>query len=242
VASGSLILLAIEASNPSLSAGDEGSVAVCRIDGAQVHPLAMERLRPGSRHDDALMRSVDEACRAAGVAARDLSRVAVSAGPGGYTGLRIALTTAKMLGQALGVELVAVPTARVAAFGLLADDPAGAGEPFVVTLASKRDTAWCQAFRGVDALGDGALCDAAGLRAMFESSGARSVLADEHLPGAMREVADSLGIRVAPPRLDALLCARASLGSSPVGVDALAPIYPREPEAVRKWNQEGNRR
>lgn len=235
------ILLAIEASNPSLSKGDEGSVAICRVEGTDVSALAMERLRAGSRHDDALMRAVDDACRAAGVAPRDISRVAVSAGPGGYTGLRIALTSAKMLGETLGAALVPVPTARVAAFGFVEDEPECSSEPFVVTLASKRESAWCQPFRGVNPLGEGALCDAPALRTMLESSGARVVLADEHLPRAMREVVDFSGIRVTPPRLDAFLCARASMGLPSVGVDALAPIYPREPEAVRKWNQEGNR-
>ncbi len=230
------ILLAIEASNPSLSNGDEGSAAVCRIEGSVVHPLSMERLRAGSRHDDALMRAVDDACRAAKVKPRDISRVAVSAGPGGYTGLRIALTSAKMLGDTLGAELIPVPTARVATFGFVEGDRDPASQPFIVTLASKRESAWCQPFRGVDALDEGALCDAEGLRTMIASSGASTVLADEHLPRAMREVVDSSGIRVTPPRLDALLCARASIGLASVGVDALAPIYPREPEAVRKWN------
>lgn len=235
------ILLAIEASNPSLSKGDEGSIAVCRVEGNTVHSLAMERLRAGSRHDDALMRAVDDACRAANVAPRDIARVAVSAGPGGYTGLRIALTSAKMLGETLGAELIPVPTARVAAFGFVDDEPDAASEPFVVTLASKRESAWCQPFRAVEALGEGALCDAEGLRAMLASSGARTVLADEHLPREMREVVDSQRFRVVPPRLDALLCARASIGLASVGVDALAPIYPREPEAVRKWNEETGR-
>jgi tRNA threonylcarbamoyl adenosine modification protein YeaZ len=235
------ILLAIEASNPSLSKGDEGSVAVCGVEGEEFHPLALERLRAGSRHDDALMRAVDDACRAAKVTAREIGRVAVSDGPGGYTGLRIALTSAKMLGETLGAALIPVPTARVATFGFLEDEPDAAREPFVVTLASKRESAWCQAFRGVDALGGGALCDADGLRAMLASSGAKTVLADEHLPRAMREVLGSAGVRVTLPRLDALLCARASIGLASVGVDALAPIYPREPEAVRKWNQEGSR-
>lgn len=235
------ILLAIEASNPSLSKGDEGSVAVCHVEGNTVHPLAMERLRAGSRHDDSLMRAVDDACREAGVTPREIARVAVSAGPGGYTGLRIALTSAKMLGETLGVALIPVPTARVAAFGFVEDEPERASEPFVVTLASKRESAWCQAFRGTGAHGEGALCDAPAVGAMLDSSGARTVLADDHLPRDMREVLDSLGVRVVPPRLDALLCARASMGLASASVDALAPIYPREPEAVRKWNEEGSR-
>ena len=230
------LLLAIEASNPSLSAGDEGSIAVCDLNG---DVLAFERLRPGSRHDDALVRTIDDACRAAGGKPGDVARVAVSAGPGGYTGLRIAMTTAKMLGESLGAELVPVPTARVAAFGFVEDDPASAQGGFVVTLASKRDTAWAQVFQGTETTSSGELLDASGLAALLRTTGARTLLADEHLPASMREEAARAGVRVASPRLDAVLCARASLGLPVVAVDALAPIYPREPEAVRKWRDEG---
>ncbi len=231
------VLLAIEVSNPSLSQGDEGSVALCRAENEGISVLAMERLRSGSRHDDALMRGVDESCKVAGIAPSEIARIAVSAGPGGYTGLRIAMTTAKMLGESLGAELVAVPTARVAAFGFAEDDPQPSREGFIVTLASKRDSAWCQAFRGVDALAEGALCDAPALAALIESSGAGTLLADGHLPTEMLAAAERAGMRIVAPRLDARLCALASNGLPTVSVDALAPIYPREPEAVRKWRE-----
>jgi tRNA threonylcarbamoyladenosine biosynthesis protein TsaB len=230
-------MLAIEVSNPSLSDGDEGSVALCRIVNGEVEAITLQRLRSGSRHDDALMRGVDDACKEAGVAPSDIAQVAVSAGPGGYTGLRIAMTTAKMLGESLGAELVAVPTALVAAFGFTEDDPERAQAGFIVTLASKRDSAWCQPFRGVDALDNGSLCDAQALAAMIESSGAGTLLADAHLPKDMLEVAQRAGTRIVAPRLDARLCAMASVGLPSVSVDALTPIYPREPEAVRKWRE-----
>jgi tRNA threonylcarbamoyl adenosine modification protein YeaZ len=230
-------LLVIEVSNPSLSDGDEGSVAFCRVADGAVEVLALELLRSGSRHDDALMRGVDNACQAAGMAPSDIARIAVSAGPGGYTGLRIAMTTAKMLGESLGAELVAVPTARVAAFGFTENQPSGASEGFIVALASKRDSAWCQPFRDCNAIGDGALCDAPALAAMIDSGGAKTLLADAHLPKEMRAAAERAGMRIVAPRLDARLCAIASIGLPTVSVDVLAPIYPREPEAVRKWRE-----
>ncbi|MGP1310514.1 MAG: tRNA (adenosine(37)-N6)-threonylcarbamoyltransferase complex dimerization subunit type 1 TsaB [Phycisphaerales bacterium] len=232
------IVLAIEASNPSSSREDEGSVAVCRAsDSGDLETMAFEALRAGSRHDDALMRAVDSACKSAGIEPKAITRVAVSAGPGGYTGLRIALTTAKMLGETLGAELVAVPTARVAAFGVAEDHPEVVS--CVVALASKRGNAWLQPFERVEASRAGMLGDAGALRELIESFGVRAVIADAHLPDAMREVTRDIGVPVLPPRLDAALCARAALGLPPVPVDALAPIYPREPEAVRKWNERG---
>jgi tRNA threonylcarbamoyladenosine biosynthesis protein TsaB len=80
-----------------------GSVAVA-IDGR----LAAERvLEPTAGASSLLMPAVDEAVRAAGLAPRDLTAVAVSGGPGSFTGLRIAAATAKAIVRALGVPLFA---------------------------------------------------------------------------------------------------------------------------------------
>jgi tRNA threonylcarbamoyladenosine biosynthesis protein TsaB len=48
--------------------------------------------------------------RRAGVTVRDLDGIAVSCGPGAFTGLRVGLSVAKGLACATGVPLVAVPT------------------------------------------------------------------------------------------------------------------------------------
>lgn len=226
------VLLAIEASNPSLCAGDEGSVAVVRDGIATVEPM-----RSGARHDDSMMRSIDAACRRAGVRPGDIARVAVGLGPGGYTGLRIAVATTKMLGESLGAELVGVPTASGIAAGFMEDHPGEVGEGFVVLLASKRETVWAQAFVGTRAISPGALVDPGGLGSMLRASGVRVVLADGHLPEELRAAASDAGARLRIPRLDARLCAIASEEFPAMGVDALAPIYPREPEAVTKWRE-----
>lgn len=226
------VVLAIEASNPSLCASDEGSVAVVRDGVATLEPM-----RSGARHDDSMMRSIDAACRRAGVRPSDIGRIAVGLGPGGYTGLRIAATTAKMLGEALGAELVGVPTPSTIATGFAEDQPEAASAGFIVLLASKRDTVWAQAFRGAVAISPGALVGAEALGAIIRTASSRFALADEHLPDPLRAAAIDAGARVMTPRLDARLCALASEGFSAIGVDALTPIYPREPEAVTKWRE-----
>jgi len=80
-----------------------GSVAVA-VDGR----IAAERVLPSTAGASSLlMPAVDEAVRAAGLAPRDLAAVVVAAGPGSFTGLRIAAETAKAIVRALGVPLYA---------------------------------------------------------------------------------------------------------------------------------------
>lgn len=80
-----------------------GSVAV-GVDGR----VAAERVLPAAAGASSLlMPAVDEAVRAAGLQPRELAAVAVSGGPGSFTGLRIAAATAKAIVRALGVPLFA---------------------------------------------------------------------------------------------------------------------------------------
>ena len=102
------LTLAIEASNPSCTAG----VAIGSRTGGL---LGVEAVAAGDgRHDD-LMSAIDRLAKRAGVGPRDIGRVAVSIGPGGYTALRIAVAAAKMMCEALRASCVAIPTARVVA-------------------------------------------------------------------------------------------------------------------------------
>lgn len=80
-----------------------GSVAV-GIDG---HVVAERVLPPEAGASSLLLPAVDEAMRIAGLEPRDLAAVAVSGGPGSFTGLRIAAATAKAMVRALGVPLYA---------------------------------------------------------------------------------------------------------------------------------------
>ncbi|HEX2324992.1 MAG TPA: tRNA (adenosine(37)-N6)-threonylcarbamoyltransferase complex dimerization subunit type 1 TsaB, partial [Chloroflexota bacterium] len=52
----------------------------------------------------------------AGISAADLDAVAVSAGPGSYTGLRVGFSLAKGMALARGLPVVAIPTLEAVAF------------------------------------------------------------------------------------------------------------------------------
>ncbi|MEX0737393.1 MAG: tRNA (adenosine(37)-N6)-threonylcarbamoyltransferase complex dimerization subunit type 1 TsaB, partial [Bacteroidota bacterium] len=61
-------------------------------------------------HSEKLLTLVQEVLAEAGVSLHQIDAVAVSLGPGSFTGLRIGLSTAKGLSYSLDRPLIAVPT------------------------------------------------------------------------------------------------------------------------------------
>ena len=67
-------------------------------------------------HAERLHVYIDEALKEAGINSVDLSAIAISKGPGSYTGLRIGVSTAKGLCFALDKPLISVPTLQALAY------------------------------------------------------------------------------------------------------------------------------
>ncbi len=227
------LTLIIETSNPNSSggAGGAGEVGIAHGD-----ELARARaLSPEGRHDDALMPAIDALMKETNAAPADLGRIAVSVGPGGYSAVRIAVATAAMLGVTTGAACVPVPSCRVAACG------AGIEGDVLVAMGGKRDSAWARVYRAGDgapeALTAGESLDVDRLAALRKRAAFDALIADDHLPEAMRAWAAEQGITLASPAFTATSCLAASAGIRPVSPARLAPVYPREPEAVRKWRE-----
>src|SRR5437867_1689924 len=66
-------------------------------------------------HSERLMAAVDRLVADCGLSPHDLDGLAVSIGPGSFTGLRVGIATAKGLGLALDLPIAAVPTPAVVA-------------------------------------------------------------------------------------------------------------------------------
>lgn len=64
----------------------------------------------GRTHSQDLMRLIDEALKFAMKDVTDLNRILVAKGPGSFTGIRIAMSTAKGLSHALNIPVVGIPT------------------------------------------------------------------------------------------------------------------------------------
>jgi len=64
-------------------------------------------------HSSLLPGVVLEICKEAGVTLQEVAAIAVSEGPGSYTGLRIGVSTAKGFGYSLKVPVIAIPTLDV---------------------------------------------------------------------------------------------------------------------------------
>ncbi len=272
-----VLTLAIETSNPSavgvVASAPGPGVAVGWIEPASpehTEILAREPLRAVDRQHDDLLACIDRCVRAAGVAPTDFGLVAFSAGPGGFTSLRSACATAKMIAYTAGVKAgravpgCAVPTATAVADALINAEHRAGTPPWralVVALAGKGERAFVTAFadlRGgrtggvATASGEGRVLGGVEVGALAESlrapGGAVALVADEHIPAPLVEAALAAGAERVRPVFDpasVLRCA-AAVAHAP-GADGwidpigLAPIYGREPEAVTLWRRRGAR-
>lgn len=86
-------------------------------------------------HSDRLLADVQDALELAEVSLGEVDAIAVGAGPGSFTGLRIGMSTAKGLAFAADIPLWAVSSLAAIAEG----SPPGAGRVAVVTNAHRRE-------------------------------------------------------------------------------------------------------
>jgi len=128
-------LLALE------TATDLCSVALLQDDRVTVE-LTLARPRA---HAENLVPMIRDALRYGGAHPRDLDAVAVSSGPGSYTGLRIGTSTAKGLALAVDASLVAVPSLE--ALAALAAVLAAPGDAVCALFNARRREVYASVFR-----------------------------------------------------------------------------------------------
>ncbi|BAE53260.1 Inactive homolog of metal-dependent protease, putative molecular chaperone [Paramagnetospirillum magneticum AMB-1] len=103
------------------------------------------RLSPMARgQSEALLPMVAEVMAEAGLSFADLGLLAVTVGPGAFTGLRIGLAAARGLALATGLPLVGVTTTEAVAAGV--PETERQGRAVLVAIESRRDEKWLQLF------------------------------------------------------------------------------------------------
>jgi tRNA threonylcarbamoyladenosine biosynthesis protein TsaB len=127
--------------------GIETATAVCGVallrDGAV---LAEESIEERYAHAEKLFGFIDDVLERAGVKLDSLQGIAVSIGPGSFTGLRIGLSVVKGLHLATGIPVVAVPTLEALAWRA-APEVRGTGiERILAVLDARREEVYWQLF------------------------------------------------------------------------------------------------
>jgi tRNA threonylcarbamoyladenosine biosynthesis protein TsaB len=124
-----VLLLGLDTATPA--------VTVALHDGRQ--PLAQLVTVDAHRHAELLAPAIAKVIADAGAERGDLTGVAVGVGPGPYTGLRVGIMTAKVLGEALGIPVYGVCTLDV-----IAADVEGGRDFLVATDARRREVYWAR--------------------------------------------------------------------------------------------------
>jgi tRNA threonylcarbamoyladenosine biosynthesis protein TsaB len=97
-------------------------------------------------HAEKLMTQVDTVLTQSGCLLDQLDAIAVSIGPGSFTGLRIGLSVAKGLSFAADKPLVAVPTLQALAQRAVDENVVSNGGHILAALDARRDEVYCQWF------------------------------------------------------------------------------------------------
>ena len=98
----------------------ETSTAVCSValvDNSNV--IALRESLDGQNHAEKITIFIDEVMKEANISYNELEAIAVSKGPGSYTGLRIGVSTAKGLCYAIEKPLIAIDTLAAMTEGFL---------------------------------------------------------------------------------------------------------------------------
>jgi tRNA threonylcarbamoyladenosine biosynthesis protein TsaB len=128
--------------------GLETATAVC---GAAVvrdgECLAERSIEAAQVHSEKLVVLIEEALCACALKTADLDGIAISIGPGSYTGLRIGLSVAKGLAYALGRSLLAVPTLDALAWNGLRQNDLSDRSCILACIESRREELFCASYR-----------------------------------------------------------------------------------------------
>ena len=215
-------LLAFDTSSQALSVAlTEDDTLLGKID-----------LNIKKNHSITLMPAIDFLMTNAGLQPEDLDRIAVAQGPGSYTGLRIAVTTAKTLASTLNIDLVGVSSLAAIAANV---DVAGKVVPLI---DARRQNVYAGIYENGLSVSQEQHIE---LDTLMETLKKEETLTFTGELANFRElIAQTLPqakfVENAERRLpNAYQIARLGAGYEPVNVDTFVPEYLKKVEAEEKW-------
>jgi len=193
-----------------------------------------------------LLPALDQLLELAGLQPQDLELIAISSGPGSFTGLRIGLAAAKGLALALEIPLVGVPT--VLSYGARAAFWDG---DILVLIHDRRNLVYHAVLRGTEFLQEErvvAIETVLEELASLDTAERRRLLLLGSGAAQYRELLESRGLRVAPEALNrpsastvALLGAARYATEGVNEVFTLEPRYIQRPLAEMRWEEKQTR-
>ncbi|CAN7563777.1 tRNA (adenosine(37)-N6)-threonylcarbamoyltransferase complex dimerization subunit type 1 TsaB [Pararhizobium sp. LjRoot235] len=113
------------------------------FDSTNDNVLASAGADIGRGHAEQLLAFIDEALAESGKALSDIDRIAVTIGPGSFTGIRVGVAAARGFALALGVPSVGVSILAALARSAAEKYP---GRPVLAAMDAKREELYCQIF------------------------------------------------------------------------------------------------
>ena len=228
-------MLAIDTATAQVSVafGDQGAV------------LGEVRLAGGRRHAEQLAPAIDYLRRELDIDLGHLAAIAVGTGPGLFTGLRVGVTTGKVMAQALRIPVVGIPSLDLVAYPLRHSD-----RMIVAVLDARRKEVFHAGYHavpgGVQRAWDYTVATPAELVAELETYTGGILLAGDGLARfrdefAALEHAERAGAEHSTPSVAALV----ELASARMEREEFEqpwdvhPLYLRQSDAEIEWDRRG---
>jgi len=215
------------------TAGENCAVAVART-GDDPAVFARRAEAVGRGHAERLMAMIDEALADAGLAYGDLERIAVTTGPGSFTGTRIGVAAARGLALALAIPAVGVSVLDA----LIEAAKDGGGGLVVAALNARRGEIYAKAVRDGGARDgetrlEAQVTTAAGLAGAVADLDSRPAVLTGSAAAEIARLLDQAGARpvIASQAACADIAIVARLGALADSGSPPAPLYLRPPDA-----------
>ncbi|MEZ4805371.1 MAG: tRNA (adenosine(37)-N6)-threonylcarbamoyltransferase complex dimerization subunit type 1 TsaB [Bacteroidia bacterium] len=101
----------------------ESSYSICSVAILKEGKLFVTRGQEIQNHSESIIKLIEECLSAASIKLKDLNAIALSDGPGSYTGLRIGASTAKGFCLALNIPLIKLSTLKSLAWSYMQSNP-----------------------------------------------------------------------------------------------------------------------